>query len=96
MTPAHFPQTIYLVHHLPTNSYGSAYVEETRALACFVRPASARRFAQQMETHNNLIVEVSLADACEIAAQVGLTALALADTSQAAALYHFPRRKSRF
>jgi hypothetical protein len=91
----HFPHTVYLVLHLPTNSYGSAYAEEMRGLACFTRPAAARRFAGRMETRHNLIVEETMADACEIASQARLPVLILADEMDAPLLHHLSVRKSR-
>jgi|GEM_PF-4199942 hypothetical protein len=64
---ARFPVSFYVVHHLPTNSYGSAVVGRTRGLACFTTPQYAMLFAATMETTGNLIVEIFMEDAAEIA-----------------------------
>jgi hypothetical protein len=64
---ARFPVAFYVVHHLPSNSYGSAVVGRTRGLACFTKPEFALAFAKTMETENNLIVEIFLEDASAIA-----------------------------
>ena len=95
MTHRHFPHTLHLVHHLPTNSYGCVYAEQARCLACFAQAGSARRFARRMETRRNLIVEMTLADACEVAEQARLTALVLADDEEHPLIHRLPVRKSR-
>jgi hypothetical protein len=92
----HFPHELYLVHHLPTNSYGCAFVEETRGLACFTRPAAARHFAARMETRNHLIIAVTMADACEIAALAQLNSLVLADSPTSPVIHSMEDHKSRF
>ncbi len=87
MSRRHFPRELYLVHHLPTNSFGCVYLDAVRGLACFTRSAAAHRFAGRMETRGNLIVTVSVADACEIADQAGLGILVLADSPISPAIH---------
>ena len=94
LTNHHFPHTLYLVHHLPTNSYGCVYAESVRGLACFTQADGARRFARRMETRRNLIVEMSMADACEAAAQARVPALVLADDEDAPIVYPLLGKKS--
>ena len=94
MSARHFPHLLYLVHHLPTNSYGCACVGGMRGLACFARPAGAKHFARQMETRRNLIIEMRMADACEVAAQADLGALVLADDAEAPLIHHLYGEKS--
>jgi hypothetical protein len=62
-----FPVSFYVVHHLPTNSYGSVIVGRTRGLACFTKPEFALTFSATMETRDNLVVEIYMEDASEIA-----------------------------
>ena len=95
MTSRHFPHTLYLVHHLPTNSYGCAYADSARGLVCFAQAGNARRFARQMETRRNLIIEMTMADACEVADQSDLTALVLADDEDAPVVHRLREEKSR-
>ena len=90
LSTRHFPHTLYLVHHLPTNSFGCADAHGVRGLACFTHPTGARRFARRMETRRNLIVEVCMADACEVAAGTRLAALILADDADAPLIHHLP------
>ena len=94
MSFRHFPHVVYLIHHLPTNSYGCASVGGTCGLACFARTAGAHRFARQMETRRNLIVEMRMADVCEVAAQVHLSALILADDENAPLIHRLHEEKS--
>ena len=91
----HFPHTLYLVHHLPTNSFGCASVDGSRGLACFARADGARRFARHMETRLNLIIDMTMADACEVAAQAELSALVLADDAEAPVVHHLRGEISR-
>ena len=95
MTSRHFPHPLYLVHHLPTNSYGCAYADSVRGLACFADARRAHRFARHMETRHNLIIEMAMADACEVAAQSDLTALVLADDEAAPVVHRLREEPSR-
>ena len=95
MNHRHFPHELYLVHHLPTNSYGCVYADGDRGLACFTRAAAASRFAGCMETQQNLIVAVTMADACEIASQTDLSMLVLADSPSALSIHDLGSHKSR-
>jgi hypothetical protein len=84
-----FPVAFYVVHHLPTNSYGSAIVGRIRGLACFTKPEFALAFSATMETHNNLVVEIYLEDAAEIASSSTPRsgALIMADSLDAPIVY---------
>ena len=88
--PAYFPLSLYLVLHLPTNSYGCVHVGGLRGLACFSTPQTALEFAARMSTQNNLVVEMTMADACEVAAGSlpRVPALVLADDADSPVISH--------
>jgi hypothetical protein len=91
---ARFPVSFYVVHHLPTNSYGSAVVGRTRGLACFTRPEFALEFAATMETRENLVVEIFMEDAADIASASTPRsgALILADCLESPLVYRLKGR----
>jgi hypothetical protein len=96
VSQATFSHQLYLVHHLPTNSYGSVFIDSQRGLACFKKASSAKAFAQEMETRQNLIIQIPMADACEVAAGADLEALVLVDAPHFPLVHSLYGHKSRF
>jgi hypothetical protein len=95
---ARFPVSFYVVHHLPTNSYGSAVVGRTRGLACFTRPDYAMAFSASMETRENLIVEIYMEDAVDIASASTPRsgALILADSLETPLVFRLSGKNRRY
>jgi hypothetical protein len=62
-----FPDTVFVLHHPPTNKFGCFCIKSVHGLACFSTENNAYRFSEWLELSGMAALQVTFDEARDIA-----------------------------